>query len=625
MTKRLLALLLTISLLLTYMAVSAGSSCLSALQFPALIRPGKAELISFYSSREDSGALLLLDRNGREMFVIHQNLIIHEGGNALVWNGLDPDMTPVPEGQYLLKLQISDDSVQQPLQIGAISPQITQLKLGDSRLLPGEEWTMDVQVNMPGTLAVVFHVAQQLYEVFHGKVDQGITQISWDGMMGGETPPAGHHTLSVVFMDETGFAANQQHITLEVVRESESITDGSLEAYEELPMTPDGEGERPNRQTPGLHDEEQAEQAPPAAETQAGNIREGYHYAVPTKEEVPEADYGKDFWRLPVGDYNEEAIWKVMMQPITVVWGKAQTDVYRIRATPDASTKRENIVGEIHHESQGVHVIEQREDGWSLVEVYNSSYGPDNRTRRGYGNTDELICGYVRTSDLRVIEPRSDYGILIDKLKQRLYVFKEGKIFTELLISTGNPTRQQPWNETPSGEFLMVSRTGNFNAGNLVCRMSMRINGGALIHEVPYIVNESTGYWDYSSQEAQLGKKASHGCIRVQRLNNNDGINMTWLWNNIKVNTKVLVWDDDNRYYEYPDSDLPLFFNPNGGRFYHLDQNCRSIKDRYLPLEGTLVYRDLDNSEYAKLTPCPHCNPPLRASQIDQINKDNGF
>ncbi|HOQ62922.1 MAG TPA: hypothetical protein PKZ39_03000, partial [Clostridia bacterium] len=65
MTKRLLALLLTISLLLTYMAVSAGSSCLSALQFPALIRPGKAELISFYSSREDSGALLLLDRNGR--------------------------------------------------------------------------------------------------------------------------------------------------------------------------------------------------------------------------------------------------------------------------------------------------------------------------------------------------------------------------------------------------------------------------------------------------------------------------------------------------------------------------------------------------------------------------------
>ena len=36
MAKRLLALILTISLFLTYMAVSAGSSCLSAFQFPAL-------------------------------------------------------------------------------------------------------------------------------------------------------------------------------------------------------------------------------------------------------------------------------------------------------------------------------------------------------------------------------------------------------------------------------------------------------------------------------------------------------------------------------------------------------------------------------------------------------------
>ena len=625
MARRLLVSILIITLFLTYIPVIAGSTSISALQFPALIRPGKSELIGFHSAREGSGILLLLDHKGQKMFVIHQNLMIHKGSNTLVWNGLDPDMTPVHEGQYLLKLRMDDDSVQQPLQIGAISPQITQLQLGDSRLVPGEEWTMSVRVNMPGTLAVVFHVAQQLHQVFYGEVDQGITQISWDGMMDGEMPPAGLHTLSVVFMDETGFAANQQHITLEVVQKPESITDEGLEAYEELSITPDEADEQTAQQSSGTQGVNTLDQSPSAVETRTGNPCEGYHYAVPTMEEVPEADYGKDFWRLPVGDYNEEAIWKVMMQPITVVWGKDQRDVYRIRATPDASAKRENIVGEIHYESQGVHVIEQREDGWSLVEVYNSSYGPNNRTRRGYGDTDALIRGYVRTSDLRVIEPRNDYGILIDKLKQRMYVFKEGKIFTELLISTGIPTRQQPWNETPSGEFLMVSRTGDFNAGNLVCRMSMRINGGALIHEVPYILNESTGYWDYSSQEAQLGKKASHGCIRVQRLNNNDGINMTWLWNNIKVNTKVLVWDDDNRYYEYPDSDLPLFFNPNGGRFYHLDQNCRSIKDRYLPLEGVLSYKELDNSEYAKLTPCAHCNPPLRASQIDQINKNNGF
>ena len=62
-----------------------------------------------------------------------------------------------------------------------------------------------------------------------------------------------------------------------------------------------------------------------------------------------------------------------------------------------------------------------------------------------------------------------------------------------------------------------------------------------------------------------------------------------------------------------------------GGKFYHLDQNCRSIKDRYLPLQGSLLYSELDDAQHSKLTPCASCNPPLRASQIDKINKDNGF
>lgn len=271
MVRRLLVSILIITLFLTYIPVIAGSTSISALQFPALIRPGKSELIGFHSAREGSGILLLLDHKGQKMFVIHQNLMIHKGSNTLVWNGLDPDMTPVHEGQYLLKLRMDDDSVQQPLQIGAISPQITQLQLGDSRLVPGEEWTMSVRVNMPGTLAVVFHVAQQLHQVFYGEVDQGITQISWDGMMDGEMPPAGLHTLSVVFMDETGFAANQQHITLEVVQKPESITDEGLEAYEELSITPDEADEQTAQQSSGTQGVNTLDQSPSAVETRTGN------------------------------------------------------------------------------------------------------------------------------------------------------------------------------------------------------------------------------------------------------------------------------------------------------------------------------------------------------------------
>lgn len=621
MTKRLAALFLSILILSSFSGGLAqeGAAGIDINGFPGYIRPGKTELYKFHSTTNGEGTVSVLNQAGETLFFINDHLHIKAGDNSLIWNGYDQGMQPLSEGSYTLKLTLEDTAISHPFTVGPQSPVITQLLLQDAAITPGDDWSLSVNANMKGVLAVIFHVANETHEIFHKDVLEGTTKVSWNGRLGQEDAPAGRHTLTVVLFDETGFAANQQHITLEVK--------GKEMPKPPLETTP---SESPVNEPADESSKDQPEEASVEPVAQPVNLlpaapENAYHYSVPTKEKVDEADYGKDFWRLPVGDYNEEAIWKVMMQPITVLWGKTQRDTYKLRAAKDDSTKRDNIIGEIGYESQGVHVIEQTDDGWSLVEVYNSSYGPDNRSRRGYGDTDDLIRGYIRTSELRVIEPRTDYGLLIDKLKQRMYIFKDGKIFSELVISTGIPTRQQPWNETPSGEFLMVSRTGDFTTGNLVCRMSMRINGGYLIHEVPYIVNQSTGYWDYSSQEAQLGKKASHGCVRVQRVLNGESINMSWLWNNIKVNTKVLVWDDDNRYYEYPDSNLALYFNPTGGKFYHLDQNCSSIKDRYLPLKGELLYSELDNQEHAKLTPCRHCNPPIRPSLIKEMNVKNGF
>ena len=48
-----------------------------------------------------------------------------------------------------------------------------------------------------------------------------------------------------------------------------------------------------------------------------------------------------------------------------------------------------------------------------------------------------------------------------------MYIFSEGKCIGTLLVSTGLNNKTQSWNETPAGEFLMVSRTGGFPAGNL--------------------------------------------------------------------------------------------------------------------------------------------------------------
>jgi lipoprotein-anchoring transpeptidase ErfK/SrfK len=597
MKERILAFFGAVFLFLSHTAVLAEITHLHFTAVPSFIRPGRTERLSFTSSHDGLAQLLLRDDTGN-LNEIRSEISVNTGENHLVWNGLGRTQQLFPQGDYRLVLLMDGNTAETAVSIGPESPRISQLRIVDAHITPGQNWALSAQLNMPGTLMVVFHVADQAANIFYAPVPAGETTVSWDGYIDGVAAPEGQHTLSVLFLDESGFAANQHHVTLTV---------GPVPKHTPASDVKVSEGYT----------------------TPIANLSEAINemkYTLPTKEVVTEEEKGSSYWKMPIGEWNEEAIWEVMLQPITVVVGGDQRETYKLRAAKDISMDRENILGEITYEAQGVHIIEQTDDGWSLVEAYNSSYGPDNRTRRGYGDTDDLIRGYIETKNLKTITPRDDYGILIDKLKQRLYVFKEGKLFTELLISTGIPTRQQPWNETPSGEFLMVSRVGQFNAGNLVCRMAMRINGGALIHEVPYIENQSTGYWDYSSQEAQLGKKASHGCIRVQRLNNEDGINMSWLWNNIKVNTKVLIWDDfPGRFYEYPDPSLALYYNPDRGQYYHTDQNCRSIKDRYLPLKGEMTYGELDDAGYEKLTPCKSCNPPIRRAEIDQINRENGF
>ena len=90
-------------------------------------------------------------------------------------------------------------------------------------------------------------------------------------------------------------------------------------------------------------------------------------------------------------------------------------------------------------------MLETLDNGWTLVESYNSSYGPNCASRRGYGVTDDLIQGYVKTSLLKTITPRVDYGLLIDKLEQKMYIFSAGKCIGTLLVSTGLNNREQQW------------------------------------------------------------------------------------------------------------------------------------------------------------------------------------
>ena len=327
-------------------------------------------------------------------------------------------------------------------------------------------------------------------------------------------------------------------------------------------------------------------------------------------------DTSRNYWTLPMDITDEEAVWSVLMSPITVLDnGKKNAEKTQvvIRSEPNEES---DGVGVVTCMTQGVHVLERGEE-WSLIECYSSSFHDSPIL-----NWNALVQGYVPTKFLKEVQPATDYGIVIDKLTQRLYLFKDGHLFSTLLVSTGLSNERQPYNETRSGEFLLTSAVGTFASDNLRCAMALRFDDGDLLHEVPYILMKDGESRDYSICESKLGVKASHGCIRVQRKKTAEGINMGWLWDNRHKNTKLIIWEDwQGRQIPYPSDDTVLYYNPKGGQYYHTQDHCYSAVKKNTEFEP-FKYGQLDDEPYSKLKRCEYCTPPLRKAEIDKINAE---
>lgn len=317
--------------------------------------------------------------------------------------------------------------------------------------------------------------------------------------------------------------------------------------------------------------------------------------------------HGDDCWwcgREAFSLDDDATVWKYLMAEITVLDVDAKEKVYVLDAPGGNRVKTGQYEGFFYGTSAAMHVLAV-EDGWALVESYDMS--------------NQFLRGYVKASLLKTVKPHSEYGMVVDKQTQRLYLYGNGVKITELLVSTGLPEKGKAYNETAAGEFLICSRTGEFQSGNMYCDLALRFNGGDLLHLVPYLAN-ADGTRNYAPFERYLGSRASHGCIRVQLKANNDGYNMQWLWDNLKLNTKIIVWDDTDRAMLYPDDDLPIYYNPDSGKYYHADQNCTGVKNQYLPLTA-IRYAQLRDEPYSKLTPCSTCLPPNKKPQeIDAHN-----
>ena len=566
---------------------------------PSLMHPGK--MTRFIIECEQSTIADIVIKDGdKEIYQIATSTILQEGSNRINYNAMVSQTKPLSPLEYTLVVKTDAGEVTAPFSVGEPAPIVTMENQRDI-IVSGDKWCADISFNMDGLF--VFEVEiDHMWESHYSAevVTADSLPYAIDIKTYGKPLQEGVYPLRLSLKNKKGIRSNFSYGELHVLSSKEE-----LEKYKEE-----------------LAIKEQAERdAQLQQEAIFGSMDN--ETLVARASQIPFTVGEETYWTMPIGDMrDEDAIWKIMMQPITLLKreGYSSKSVYKVRKTPDASTEFDNVVGEVAYFSQGLHILETLDNGWTKVEAYNTSYGPDNRNRPGYGVTGGFIQGYVETKYLVQETPKTKNALLIDKLEQKAHIFIDGKHASTLLVSTGKATAEKPWNETPAGEFIIISRLGDFPSGNMMCDMGLRLNSGCAIHEVPNIEDLETGYKDYSFSEAVLGNKASSGCIRVQRKPNEQGHSMEWIWNNMPVGTKVLVWEDSIQYMQYPKKDLVVYYNKDGGSYYHVQAECKSISKRFFPL-SFFSYKDLLTPKFSYLKPCPTCNAPRHPQVIHDHNQ----
>ena len=569
--KKVISFLCVVLLSFALVSVSAETAGLSVSAPAEEIRPGRASIIVINAPVDGTCSIFLQDEDGGHICTVAENRLVTAGYNSLYWNGTDAGL-PAPAGEWTMAVEMNGERAETEVFIGTLIPSLISPKLETETVEEGDPVLLSFFATETGTL--ILREADMTEPIFWENLPAGQDEVSFQAEM-----TVGIHELTLTLAGEDGTLSEPVNLTLEVLEKKDP---NAVPTPEPLPDYLKEKSE--NGFTP-LH-----------LSTRRGE------------------DQTLNYWTVPMDITDEEAVWKALIAPITVVDnGKKNAEKTQviIRAQP---SEESDGIGMVTCVSQGVHVIEQGEE-WSLIECHSSSFHDSPIL-----NWNTFVQGYVPTAYLKTLLPNQEMGLVVDKLTQRLYLFQEGRLFSTLLISTGVANAKQPYNETRSGEFLLVSKVGEFSSDNLKCALALRFNDGDLLHEVPYISSQEGRYRDYSINEPKLGTKASHGCIRVQRQASPEGVNQKWIWNNYRKNTKIIIWEDwQGRQVPVPKADTQLYCLRKRNGYYHTTDRCSQIRGKRSVV--TLTYGELGKEENRKLKPCPLCNAPAREDAIREFNR----
>ncbi len=221
-----------------------------------------------------------------------------------------------------------------------------------------------------------------------------------------------------------------------------------------------------------------------------------------------------------------EAVWDFLTSPVWVPVGYEGNGLH-VFSAPD---KHSAEVGVITCATVAVSVLDLSVDGWVRIGCYR--------------NKDAAYTeGWVPREALRYQRVNGHIALVIDKASQRLTVWADGTPLGTVRISTGDPVSSgKPLGETQAGVYLTGTRLEGFSTDGYRFSSVIRFESSNLLHSIGF--TRTDGYpMDYSDHAAELGTKASHGCIRVdvQADGENNGINIWWIWTHVQRNTKVFI------------------------------------------------------------------------------------
>ena len=226
---------------------------------------------------------------------------------------------------------------------------------------------------------------------------------------------------------------------------------------------------------------------------------------------------------MPGKGSGEEEILEAMRKPAVVV-DLGYTDHQQVYQDPDGMVS----LGTLHGETQCVSVLEKAGD-WARIGAWNHEEG-------------EYIEGWVPLKKLKIAEVQTEYGLVVDKEKQTMTLYHDGKRIGTLFVSTGRMETNELYQETAAGSFLTGLHRVDYSTQGMKYDYVIQYDGGNLMHQIPYAWG---GKKDFTAGRSMLGAKGSHACIRIQaEPEAESGINAYWIWTHIPYHTRILILDD---------------------------------------------------------------------------------